>query len=135
MSLNYYVIENYYKIWNNLFNEINNLVYFYTNDDNLIFHQCLFEEHFNKFLFESNYIFKSSIHYLCKMNTPEKFKKNIECPICLKEIKNSCLFSMTKCNHAFHTNCLYESLCKVNLNCPICRCNLCNCIVCEKNQI
>ena len=41
------------------------------------------------------------------------------CVICLDNI--ACNFSITKCNHKFHTNCLQEWY-KYKNNCPICRC-------------
>ena len=41
------------------------------------------------------------------------------CVICLDNI--SCNFSITKCNHKFHTCCLQEWY-KYKNNCPICRC-------------
>lgn len=41
------------------------------------------------------------------------------CPICLEDITSE--KCETKCNHIFHSTCIFKSLARSSMTCPICR--------------
>ena len=51
---------------------------------------------------------------------PVRDDKNYTCSICLEDINTKNNYSISQCNHHFHTKCLTTWLRK-NDNCPICR--------------
>jgi len=48
----------------------------------------------------------------------KKIEQKLECPICLEEICCKNCFSLLKCGHYFHTNCIFNIHQPV---CPVCR--------------
>jgi hypothetical protein len=54
-------------------------------------------------------------------NAEENFKiNNTSCSICITDFEDESLVSITKCNHAFHNECIVEWG-KYKTACPICR--------------
>lgn len=54
-------------------------------------------------------------------NNVEEISNNDEiCAICLDNINNLPIHTLSECNHKFHSTCLIESL-RVNTGCPLCR--------------
>ena len=49
-----------------------------------------------------------------------KAKNSDECSICLVEYKIGDKIMITKCNHAYHKECIYNWYAK-SQNCPMCR--------------
>jgi len=84
-----------------------------------------------------------------KPQTPEKPKpiisepdpKENECPICMELFQNTYDIILTKCNHKFHMNCLYDHCIHTNnvikKECPMCRGDIidtCNEIIKKKKE-
>ena len=64
-------------------------------------------------------LFLVFICYSIKYSKKETNKK-YTCSICLEDINTKNNFSITQCNHHFHTKCITTWL-RNNDNCPICR--------------
>lgn len=61
-------------------------------------------------------------------------KKENTCSICLCEFNENEIVSTLRCNHFFHPECLNEWIVKKK-NCPLCRTNIINCILCNGTEI
>ena len=46
-----------------------------------------------------------------------------ECAICMDDILERNNLTITKCNHTFHSSCIFKNLCH-RIECPMCRCEL-----------
>ncbi len=48
--------------------------------------------------------------------------QEVECPICMEPIEDSCNKTVTQCGHCFHSSCIFQNMAAHNgFGCPYCR--------------
>ena len=62
---------------------------------------------------------------MTELNDINKLNNKNDCSICLDKISTDYNFTITKCGHWFHTNCItsyyINNTNEINLSCPCCR--------------
>ena len=57
------------------------------------------------------------------MSTSVPMSQVFECAICMDDILERNNLTITKCNHTFHSSCIFKNLCH-RIECPMCRTEL-----------